>query len=147
MENCKNSYETLYIINAALAEDAIKALVEKFTALIAQHGEVTEVNEWGKRRLAYPINDRNEGYYVQCTFESESDFPNELERIFGITDGIERSIVVRVEKKASEKTEKYTMAIIALYAAFYGKSTDGRTKFNRSTLSNLKFYAHARALS
>jgi len=89
MENCKNSYETLYIINAALAEDAIKALVEKFTALIAQHGEVTEVNEWG----------------VQCTFESESDFPNELERIFGITDGIERSIVVRVEKKASEKTE------------------------------------------
>ena len=101
MENCKNSYETLYIINAALAEDAIKALVEKFTALIAQHGEVTEVNEWGKRRLAYPINDRNEGYYVQC----ESDFPNELERIFGITDGIERSIVVRVEKKASEKTE------------------------------------------
>lgn len=51
------------------------------------------------------------------------------------------------EKKASEKTEKYTAAIIALYAAFYGKSTDGRTKFNHSTLNNLKFYAHARALS
>ena len=51
------------------------------------------------------------------------------------------------EKKASEKTEKYTVGIIALYAAFYGKSTDGRTKFKRSTLSNLKFYAHARALS
>ena len=105
MEKQKNSYETLYIINAALADDAIKALIEKFSALIAQHGEVTEVNEWGKRRLAYPINDRNEGYYVQCLFESDGDFPNELERIFGITDGIERFIVVRTEKKASEKAE------------------------------------------
>lgn len=51
------------------------------------------------------------------------------------------------EKKASEKPEKTTIAIIALYAVFYGKSTDGRTNFNRSTLNNLKFYAHARALS
>ena len=51
------------------------------------------------------------------------------------------------EKKASEKPEKTTIAIIALYAAFYGKSTDGRTNFNRSTLNNLKFYAHARVLS
>ena len=94
MENCKNSYETLYIINAALAEDAIKALVEKFTALIAQHGEVTEVNEWGKRRLAYPINHKNEGYYVLMTFESKTDFPAELTRIYNITDGIIRAIVV-----------------------------------------------------
>jgi len=101
----KNFYETLYIIDGTLAEDAIKALVEKFTALIAQHGEIAEVNEWGKRRLAYPIQDKNEGYYVLTTFESDASFPNELERIFGITDGIFRSIVIRTEKKADEKTE------------------------------------------
>lgn len=105
MEKQKNSYETLYIVDGTLAEDAIKALVEKFTALIAQHGEVTEVNEWGKRRLAYPINDKNEGYYVLTNFESEPEFPAELERIFGITEGIFRSIVIRTEKKAEEKAE------------------------------------------
>lgn len=98
MENRKNSYETLFVINASLAEDAIKALVEKFTAMIAQNGEVTEVNEWGKRRLAYPINDRTEGYYVLCAFNATADFPNELKRVFGITDGIDRSVIVRVEK-------------------------------------------------
>ena len=106
MDKQKKSYETLSIIDSTLAEDAIKALVEKFTALIAQHGEVTEVNEWGKRRLAYPINDKNEGYYVCTTFESDPEFPSELERIFGITDGIYRSIVIRTEKKnAEEKAE------------------------------------------
>ena len=97
MENCKNSYETLYIINAALAEDAIKALVEKFTALIAQHGEVTEVNEWGKRRLAYPIEDLNEGYYVLMTFESKPELPAELDRVMKITDGIMRCLITTVE--------------------------------------------------
>ena len=104
MDKQKKSYETLYIIDATLAEDAIKALVEKFTALIAQHGEVTEVNEWGKRRLAYPINDKNEGYYVLTAFESDPEFPSELERIFGITDGIYRSIDIRTEKKKAEET-------------------------------------------
>ena len=98
-------YETMLITSAALDEEASAALVGKFKSLIEANGTIDSIDEWGKRRLAYPINDRNEGYYVQCTFESESDFPNELERIFGITDGIERSIVVRVEKKASEKTE------------------------------------------
>ena len=64
------------------------------------------MNEWGKRRLAYPINDKNEGYYVFTTFESDPEFPSELERIFGITDGIYRSIVIRTEKKkAEEKAE------------------------------------------
>ncbi len=104
MEMLKNSYETLYIIDAQLSEDATKALVEKFTSLIAENGEVTEVNEWGKRRLAYPINDQNEGYYVLVHFTSNSAFPEELERIFKITDGIVRSIVLRREEVAA-KTE------------------------------------------
>lgn len=94
-----NSYETLFIIDASLSEEAIKGLVDKFTALIAEHGKVSEVNEWGKRRLAYPINDKEEGYYVLVNFESESNLPAELERIFGITEGIMRSIVIRHEDK------------------------------------------------
>jgi small subunit ribosomal protein S6 len=94
-----NSYETLFIIDASLSEEAIKGLVDKFTALIAEHGKVSDVNEWGKRRLAYPINDKEEGYYVLVNFESEGNLPAELERIFGITDGIMRSIVIRHEDK------------------------------------------------
>ena len=94
-----NSYETLFIIDASLSEEAIKGLVDKFTALIAEHGKVSEVNEWGKRRLAYPINDKEEGYYVLVNFESQGNLPAELERIFGITDGIMRSIVIRHEDK------------------------------------------------
>ena len=99
MEKITNSYETLFIIDAQLSEEAIKALVEKFTSLIASNGTLGEISEWGKRRLAYPINDKNEGYYVLVNFEAEGAFPAELERIFGITDGIMRSIVIRHDEK------------------------------------------------
>ena len=102
MEKITNSYETLFIIDAQLSEEAIKALVEKFTSLIASNGTLGEISEWGKRRLAYPINDKNEGYYVLVNFEAEGAFPAELERIFGITDGIMRSIVIRHEDKKVE---------------------------------------------
>jgi small subunit ribosomal protein S6 len=106
MEKIVNSYETLFVIDADLTEEETKALVEKFQKLIADHGEISEVNEWGKRKLAYPINDKAEGYYVLINFKSESTLPLELERIFGITEGILRSIVIRHEdKKAAAKTE------------------------------------------
>lgn len=98
MEKLMNSYETLFIIDAQLADEDIKALTAKFTDLIAANGTVGEVSEWGKRRLAYPINDKNEGYYVLVNFESGAEFPAELERIFGITEGIMRSIVIRHEE-------------------------------------------------
>ena len=99
MEKLMNSYETLFIIDARLSDEEIKALTAKFTDLIAAHGTVGEVSEWGKRRLAYPINDQNEGYYVLVTFNAEAEFPAELERIFGITDGIVRSIEIRHDEK------------------------------------------------
>ena len=106
MEKILNSYETLYVIDPDLSEEATKAMIEKFTALIADNGTVGEINEWGKRKLAYPINDKPEGYYVLVNFESESAFPAELERIFGITEGIMRSIVIRHEdKKKADKKE------------------------------------------
>ena len=93
------SYETLFIVSPQLIEEETKATVEKFTSLISANGTIDSVNEWGKRRLAYPINDLNEGYYVQVNFKSAPAFPAELERIFRITDGIMRAIVVRLDEK------------------------------------------------
>ena len=87
MAKLGGKYETIFVIDSALTDEAIAGLVEKFKTLV-------EVNEWGKRRLAYPINHKNEGYYVLMTFESKTDFPAELTRIYNITDGIIRAIVV-----------------------------------------------------
>lgn len=104
MEKILNSYETLFVVDCANGEDAVKATVEKFTALIAENGTIDNVDEWGKRRLAYPINDQHDGYYVLVNFKSESEFPAELERLFGINESILRSIVIRlVEDKKTKK--------------------------------------------
>ena len=107
MEKIMNSYETLFVIDPDLTEEGTKALVEKFTKLISDNGDIVDANEWGKRKLAYPINDKTEGYYVLINFKSEGTLPVELERIFGITEGILRSIVIRhEEKKSAKKTAK-----------------------------------------
>ena len=95
MENVKNKYETIFVIDAALAEDQINAIVEKFKALIDANATTESVDVWGKRRLAYPINYKTEGYYVLINFESQAEFIAELERVYNITDGILRTIVVR----------------------------------------------------
>ena len=105
MEKIYNSYECLFVIDAGLTEEETKGLVEKFTKLIADNGEISEVNEWGKKKLAYPINDKTEGYYVLVNFKGATTLPGELERIFGITDGILRNIVVRLEEKKTAKAE------------------------------------------
>lgn len=92
------SYETIFIIDAALEEDAVNALKEKFTNLIAQNGTVENVDEWGKRRFAYEIDDKTEGYYVLVDFTSDGEFPKELDRQYRITDGILRTIIIRKDK-------------------------------------------------
>ena len=97
MEKAMQNYETLFVVDVTLGEEAVKALVEKFTALIAENGEITEVNEWGKRKLAYEIDYKSEGYYVLVNFKSAAAFPAELGRIFNITEGIMRSIVIKKE--------------------------------------------------
>ena len=102
MAKTAEKYEVLYIIDLDKGEEEIAAIVEKFKALIEANGTLAEHDEWGKRRLAYPINDKNEGYYVLVNFESNGEFPAELERVFGITDGIMRSIVIRHEDKKAE---------------------------------------------
>lgn len=98
-----SSYETLFIVDAQQGEDGIKALVDKFTGLIAENGTVESVDEWGKRKLAYPINDLTEGYYVLVNFKSAPTLPLELERVFGITEGILRSIVIKHDEKKLAK--------------------------------------------
>ena len=98
MEKVMCSYETLFVVRPDLGEEATEAVVNKFTSLIADNGGTVEsVNEWGKRRLAYPIEKINEGYYVLVNFKSEAALPAELNRVFGITDEIMRYIVVRSE--------------------------------------------------
>ncbi len=98
MTEVMNKYETIFVIDSTKTEEEITALVEKFKSLIEKYGEIESVDEWGKRRLAYPINDLTEGYYVLVNFKAKSDFPVELERVYGITDGIIRDIVVRCEE-------------------------------------------------
>ncbi len=87
-------YETVMVFSTAIAEEETKALVEKFTNLIAKNGTVESVDEWGKRRLAYPINDENDGYYVLVNYSCEPEFPAELDRVLKITDGVLRSLIV-----------------------------------------------------
>lgn len=94
MAKLSANYEAVYILNPELGEEATAALVAKFKTLVEENGTLAEVDEWGKRRLAYPINDYNDGYYVLMTFSSAPSFPLELARIFRITDGVMRSLVV-----------------------------------------------------
>ena len=96
MAKLEQSYESIIIVSTKVGEEGTKALVEKFTKLITDHSKADSVtvDEWGKRRLAYPINDKNDGYYVLMTFTSAPSFPLELDRIFRITDGVVRSLIV-----------------------------------------------------
>ena len=98
-EKSLNSYETIFIVDATLAEEAVENLKNKFTSLIEKHGELESVDEWGKRRLAYEINDRTEGYYYLVDFKADPDFPKELDRQYKITDGILRTIIIKKEEK------------------------------------------------
>ena len=91
----KANYETVMVISMKQGEDGIQSIIEKFKALIEKHATLQSVDEWGKRKLAYLINKESEGYYVLMNFESEAEFPAELDRIYKITDGVMRSLIIR----------------------------------------------------
>jgi len=94
MAKLNESYEAMVVFSLKNGEETVKELVEKFKGVIERHGTLTEeVNEWGKRKLAYPINYETEGYYVLYTFTSAPDFPAELNRRLNITDGVLRALV------------------------------------------------------
>ena len=93
MAKTSEKYEVMYIIRPDLSEEETAAIVEKFKALVEEHGTLDEMEEMGKRKLAYEINDMSEGYYVLVKFTSVPSFPAELDRILGITDGVMRSLI------------------------------------------------------
>ena len=95
MAKTTEKYELMYIINPNLSEEETAAVVEKFKALVEQNGTLEEMEEMSERKLAYEINYISEGYYVLVKFTSGPDFPAELDRVLGITDGILRSLITR----------------------------------------------------
>ena len=94
MAKISANYEVVYIIDPAQGEEAIAAQVANFKSLAEQNGSDVVVEEWGNRKLAYPINYKTEGYYVLMSFTSAPEFPKELDRILGITEGVMRSMIV-----------------------------------------------------
>ena len=121
MEKVINSYESLFIVDVSKGEESTEATVNKFTSLIEENSEVVDVAKWGKRRLAYPINDMPEGYYVVVTFKGEPAFPAEFERLANIDESVLRSMVIKLDydaaerkaKKAAEAAAKAAEAVVA----------------------------------
>ena len=97
MAKISAKYKVIYIIDPAQGEEGIAALVEKFKAMVEAEGTLVSLDELGKRRLAYPIQDMNEGYYVLVEFNSKPEFPAELDRIYNITEEVMRSIIIAKE--------------------------------------------------
>jgi small subunit ribosomal protein S6 len=94
-----NKYESIFVISALLEDEKIQEIIEKVKNLIESSGQLEKVDEWGKRRLAYEVNDQKEGYYVLLHFSAEPEFPVELERIYKITEGVLKYLIVRREDK------------------------------------------------
>ena len=121
MEKVINSYEGMFIVSLANGEDAAKATVSKFTDLIAANAEVIKIDDWGKRRFAYPIQDMNDGYYTVATFKCDGNFPAELQRLMNIDESVLRAMVIRLEYdaavKAAEISAKEDAATEAVEAA------------------------------
>lgn len=91
-------YETIFILHPSLDEEALKANIEKFKGVIENGGgTVDNVDEWGKRKLAYTIDKVNDGYYTLVDFTANTELPRELDRIFRITDGVMRHIIIKKE--------------------------------------------------
>lgn len=95
MTKIQNSYETVMVLSMKLGEEGIEAMIKKFQDMIEKNGTLESVDKWGKRKLAYLINKESEAYYVLFNFKSDADFPAELDRVYKITDGILRSLIVK----------------------------------------------------
>ncbi len=90
-------YECVYIISPTLEEEQVKAMVERFNNLVSQNGELESTEEWGRKKLAYEVQDQKEGYYVLMNFSANPDFPAELERNFKITEEVLKYLIVSKE--------------------------------------------------
>ena len=105
MPEVKNAYETVFIVSATQGDDGNAALVQKFKDLIEANGTIDSVDDWGKRRLAYLINKEAEGYYTLINFTSSPEFTAELDRIYKITDGVLRSLIIKKEPPKAKKVK------------------------------------------
>ena len=99
MSEITSAYESVLVVSMKLGEEGIRAVVEKFKSVIERHATLDGVDEWGRRRLAYPINKETEGYYVLFNFTAAAEFPAELDRRYKIADGVLRSLIVKKEVK------------------------------------------------
>ena len=100
-------YETLFVIDPTLDDEAVEATVDKFETLIKKNkGKIDKVDRWGKKRLAYEIRGHNDGFYVIIDFTAEAATVAELARVLHITDPIIRSMIIRADEKlAAQKAE------------------------------------------
>ena len=122
MAEGKNLYETVIVTSAKLGEEGSAELVNKFKALIAEHGTVESVDDWGKRRFAYPIQKQTEGYYTLINFGGGGEFTAELDRRYQITDGILRTIIIKrdprhvnaVKAQKAQKAEENNIDVEAI---------------------------------
>ncbi len=111
MEKMKEAYESILIVSCKNGEEAIAEVVGKFKKMIETGATLDSVEEWGKRKLAYMINKESEGYYVLFNFTCNAEFPAELDRVYNITDGVLRSLIVkRIEKSEAPAAVKTTEA-------------------------------------
>ena len=114
MAKVSANYEVVYIVDPALGEEGIAAMVAKFKTLAEQHSSAVEVEEWGSRKLAYPIDYKTEGYYVYVAFNGASELPKELSRNLGINENVIRSQIVKLlEKKSSVKPRPVRVAPVS----------------------------------
>ena len=113
-----NQYEVMYIIDTAVEEQARVDLINRFSGLVEKNGgKVNRVDEWGKRRLAYPIDYKTEGYYVLMYMAAPAALPRELERNLQISESVLRYMVVRFEGELPAKREPLKPSNAAVHAA------------------------------
>lgn len=106
MEKVINSYEGMFIVSLANGEEAARVTLDKFEKLISDNAEVIRIDEWGKRRFAYPIQDMNEGFYTVATFKCDGEFPTELQRLMTIDESVLRAMVIRLDYDAAERAKE-----------------------------------------
>ena len=124
MEKVINSYECMFVVSVANGEEAAKTTVAKFTDLINANAEVIAIDDWGKRRFAYPIEDMNEGYYTVATFKCEGAFPAELQRLMNIDESVLRAMVIAIDETIVAKAAEAPAAEEAAEAPVAEATTD-----------------------
>jgi small subunit ribosomal protein S6 len=92
-----NKYESIFIVNSGLGEEAIRATIDKIKVLIEENATLEGIDEWGNKKLAYEVMKQKEGYYILVNFTSNPEFPKELERIYRITDEVIKYIIIKKE--------------------------------------------------